>query len=300
VTTELAVISGKGGTGKTSLTASFAVLADRPILADCDVDAPDLHLLLAPEVRRSHAFRGGAKATVDPGRCSGCGTCSMLCRFDGPREILTGQDAGAYGIDPFACEGCGVCARFCPENAITLEDRVGGTWAVSDTRRGPMVHARLRPGAENSGRLVSIIRREAQDLARVGDRSLILIDGPPGVGCPLIASVTGATLVLLVTEPTISGRHDLWRALSLANHFAIPAAVCVNKWDLNPQITEQIEREAERRGAHLAGRVRYDPAVTLAQIHTRTIVEDGGPAAEDVHRTWARLQAWGSIAAENR
>lgn len=286
---EIVVISGKGGTGKTSLTASFALLADRPVVADCDVDAADLHLVLAPTVAERHEFRAGHEAVIREADCLGCGLCIEECRFDAVRRSATAGGRVTYFVDPTACEGCGVCVRFCPEHAIAFPERRSGEWMVSATRSGPMVHARLATAAGNSGKLVSEVRQEARRIAEVEDRSLVLVDGPPGVGCPVIASVTGASLVLAVTEPTVSGEHDLERVLSLARHFGVPSAVCVNKWDLDPGMADRIERLAEKAGARLAGRVRYDRGVTAAQMAQRAVVETETPSAEDVRRVWERL-----------
>lgn len=282
---ELVVISGKGGTGKTSVTAALAVLAGKAVVADCDVDAADLHLVLSPRVRERHEFRSGREAVIRREDCSGCGNCLKLCRFG---AVKTGA-AGAYSIDPVSCEGCGVCVRFCPERAIDFPERLCGEWMISDTRCGPMVHARLSAAAENSGKLVSTVRREARRVAGEEGRSLIVVDGPPGIGCPVIASLTGASLALAVTEPTLSGEHDLKRVLSLAKHFGIPAAVCVNKWDLNPEMADRIEKKARRAGARPAARIRYDPAVTRAQLLGKAVVETEAPAAEDIRALWAGL-----------
>jgi MinD superfamily P-loop ATPase len=325
----LVVISGKGGTGKTSLVASFAVLADRPVIADCDVDAADLHLVLSPLVKERHEFQSGHEAVIRQAECTGCGTCLAHCRFGAVlalaseeawrtsgrtrmncascaycerscelrtkaviseiRESLGLTRPADYVIDPFACEGCGVCVRFCPEKAIDLPERLSGEWMVSETRCGPMVHARLGVAAENSGKLVSLVRREARAIAEAEKRPLIIVDGPPGIGRPVIASVTGATLVLAVTEPTVAGEHDLERVLSLTRHFDIPAAVCVNKWDLNVEMTERIEEKACRAGARIVGRIRYDRAVTLAQMRERAVVETEAACAEDIRHVWNEL-----------
>ena len=281
---ELVVISGKGGTGKTSLAASFAVLADRPVIADCDVDAADLHLVLSPRVKERHEFRSGHNAVIRQDDCTGCGDCLAHCRFG-----AVVQYPATYTVDPFACEGCGVCVRFCPTQAIDFPERLSGEWMVSETRCGPMVHARLGVAAENSGKLVSIVRREARRIAEAENHPLVIVDGPPGIGCPVIASVTGATLVLAVTEPTVSGEHDLERVLSLTRHFDIPAAVCVNKWDLNAEMTERIEDRTRKAGARIAGRIRYDRAVTLAQMQARAVVETEAPCVEDIQRVWNGL-----------
>ncbi|MBN1442072.1 MAG: ATP-binding protein [Planctomycetes bacterium] len=286
---ELVVISGKGGTGKTSVTASFAVLADRPVIADCDVDAADLHLVLSPRTRERHPFRSGREAVIRPGDCIGCGACLAHCRYDAVIRRGGGAGEAVFTIDPVACEGCGVCVRFCPAKAIDFPERLCGEWMVSDTRCGPMVHARLGVAAENSGKLVSTVRREARRIAEEGDHPLVVVDGPPGIGCPVIASVTGASLVVVVTEPTVSGEHDLERVLSLARHFEIPAAVCVNKWDLNPEMTARIEERAERAGARVVGRIRYDGSVTRAQMEERAVVEIEADCAADIRRIWNEL-----------
>jgi MinD superfamily P-loop ATPase len=286
---ELVVISGKGGTGKTSVTASFAMLAGRSVIADCDVDAADLHLILSPRVKERHDFRSGNEAVIRQEDCTGCGACLSNCRFDAVRRNGDSAEKAIFYIDPVSCEGCGVCVRFCPQQAIDFPERPCGEWMVSETRCGPMVHARLNVAAENSGKLVSTVRREARRIAGEENRSLILVDGPPGIGCPVIASVTGATQVLIVTEPTVSGEHDLERVLSLARHFNIPAAVCVNKWDLNGGMTERIEKKAAEAGARITGRIRYDPSVTSAQMQEKAVVETTSPCAEDIRNIWNEL-----------
>lgn len=282
---ELVVISGKGGTGKTSLAASLVVLADRVVVADCDVDAADLHLVLSPQVKEKNYFRSGREAIIREADCNGCGICQQHCRFDAVK--LNGDEK--YTIDPLACEGCGVCVHFCPEKAIDFPECLCGEWMVSDTRCGPMVHARLGAGAENSGKLVSTVRREARSIAQQNDHSLLIVDGPPGIGCPVIASVTGASEILVVTEPSVSGEHDLERVLGLARHFGIPAAVCVNKWDINEEMTERIEAGARQVGAQVVGRIRYDPGVTAAQMQGLAVVETDTPAAEDIRQIWNQL-----------
>jgi MinD superfamily P-loop ATPase len=330
---ELVVISGKGGTGKTSLAASFAVLAGNAVVADCDVDAADLPLVLAPEIRRREEFRSGHEAVIRQADCVRCGACATYCRFNaveqysgennaaaprGPHsackgcefchrscsvrnyEILRemweasgGNGQPVFAIDPLACEGCGVCVRLCPVHAIDFVERTCGEWFVSDTRCGPLVHARLGAAAENSGKLVSLVRAQARDAAKAAGRELVIIDGAPGIGCPVIASLTGATAALIVTEPTVSGQHDLERVAGVARHFRVPAWVCVNKWDLNPEMAENIEAAARQQGMRVAGRVRYDKAVTAAQVAARTIVEfttEG--VASDVRAVWQELDRY--------
>jgi MinD superfamily P-loop ATPase len=287
---ELVIISGKGGTGKTSITASLAVLADKAVLADCDVDAADLHLVLTPEVENTHTFTSGREAVIRQEDCDSCGTCLQNCRFGGIVQEKGDNGKARFLVDEAHCEGCGVCVHFCPAQAIDFPERICGEWYVSRTRKGPMVHARLGIGAENSGKLVSTVRREAAQIARNKDFPLIVVDGPPGIGCPVIASVTGASLVLVVTEPTLSGEHDLERVLKLTGHFGIPTAVCVNKWDLNLEMTEQIEARAKDANADVAGRVRYDRSVTLAQIQEKAVVEIESSSGEDIKDLWNNLR----------
>jgi len=285
---ELAVVSGKGGTGKTSIVASFAALAGDKVLADCDVDAPDLHLVLAPQVEQSGDFSSSKVARIETEKCAGCGKCAEVCQFDailddGPANEVV---AKTYRVDPIRCEGCSVCVHFCPADAMAFEDTVSGQWFVSGTRYGPMVHARLGVAAENSGKLVTLVRNKARDSAREQGLGLIIADGAPGIGCPVIASIAGATLVLIVTEPTLSGRHDLERAWELTKVFGARAAVCINKHDLNPEVASAIEVSAAEEGLPVLGRVRYDAAVTNAQTAGVSVVEYGGAAAEDIHALW--------------
>jgi MinD superfamily P-loop ATPase len=288
---ELVVISGKGGTGKTSVVAAFASLASREVLADCDVDAADLHLILQPEIRSRHEFRSGHEACIDQKACSRCGSCLSRCRFDAIRWA-NADGSIVYSVDPVACEGCGVCVDVCPAKAIRFPERVAGEWFISDTRHGPLVHARLGIAAENSGKLVSIVRQQARQLAEEQNRELVLVDGPPGIGCPVIASITGSSLVLIITEPTLSGQHDLQRVVELARHFRIPGVICVNKWDLNPAMSDTIEAAASDMGLEPAGRIRYDRAVTAAQVAGKTVLEyssDG--VAQDIKHLWANVES---------
>lgn len=292
---ELVVISGKGGTGKTSLVASFAALAGNAVLADCDVDAADLHLIMDPTITKREDFWCGHEAVIRQKDCIQCGACLARCRFDAVR--MTGADSGGplFSIQPNACEGCGVCVWSCPVKAIDFPERFSGEWMVSDTRHGPMVHARLVPGGENSGKLVSKVKETARTLAASYEADFLLVDGPPGVGCAVIASISGASRVLIVTEPTLSGEHDMARVLELTRHFHIPTAVCVNKWDLNAEMTERIEAVAHRAGAALAGRVRYDRGVTTALLQGRAVVEvDKGPLAAEIRAVWNKVSQFES------
>ena len=331
---ELVVISGKGGTGKTSIVGALAALASgSAVLADCDVDAADLHLLFEPETVERHTFSHGHEAVIDPDRCTGCGACIRLCRFGAimsedmqgkpdpsSNEIGVGSSAcrdcsycvrscparmnadvaamlsssvgssrrPALRVDPIACEGCGVCVWFCPADAIELRPTVCGEWMVSRTRHGWLVHACLGIAAENSGKLVTTVRQAARALAEREGKELILVDGSPGVGCPVIASISGADAALVVTEPTVSGRHDLARVAKLLRHFDIRGLLCVNKADLNPELAETIGAEAEQLGLAPVGCVEYLPEFTRAQQMGLSVVEldDAGPAGQQVRGVW--------------
>jgi len=274
---EIVVISGKGGTGKTSITSCFAALAKNSVFADCDVDAADLHLILSPDIKEKNDFISGHLAEIDESKCTGCGKCFELCRFDAVKKV-----GDKFEIEESLCEGCGVCVHFCPEKAIDFPDRNCGKWFISDTRHGPMVHAKLGIGAENSGRLVSLVRKEAREIAVKRNSEYLIVDGPPGIGCPVIASLTGSDAVVAVTEPTISGKHDFERVAKLAAHFGISLFVIVNKWDINPEMTEEIEKVAKGGGAKVLGRIRYDKKVTEAQISGISVVETGDLNSEIV------------------
>jgi len=291
---ELVVISGKGGTGKTSVVAAFAALAGGAVFADCDVDAADLHLVLSPEIGFEHEFSGGNRAVIDPEACTACGRCAEVCRF---AAVLGGADSG-YWIDSIACEGCELCRRVCPTGAIHMEPVVNGAWMVSETRFGPLVHARLGVAEDNSGKLVTLVRNEARKMVEDRGFPLIIVDGSPGIGCPVIASLAGADLVLAVTEPTVSGRHDLDRVLQVVRQFSLPFAVCINKADLNPELGAQIAAEASAAGAVFVATVDYDPAVTLAQLAGTDVVNYGGRAAAEIVKLWEAVSATLSLSLE--
>ena len=280
---ELVILSGKGGTGKTSLTASFATLAENGLLCDADVDAADLHLLMQPEVIETSDFQGGGVAVIDPDRCTQCGICADMCRWS-----AIGPD---FKVDDIACEGCGVCVDFCPERAIDFPTKTCGQWFVSRTRFGPMVHARLGIAEENSGKLVTLVRQQAKTLAEKENRALIITDGPPGVGCPVIASVGGASSALIVAEPTVSGIHDMARAIDLCRHFKVPVLVCINKFDLNQKNTEAIEKMAAENEVPVVGRIPFDPAFTRAMVQGKTLLEfdKDAVAGEPIRRVWAKI-----------
>lgn len=284
---EILILSGKGGTGKTTLTGSLAVLLGRKVIADCDVDAADLHLILAPRIEEVHEFWCGVKAEVDQERCTGCGTCQEVCRFD---AVELGETSR---IDGFSCEGCGVCAAFCPEEAIALKDNLSGSWFRSTTDHGPMIHAQLHIGEENSGKLVAQVKREARKLAEDTGVQWILVDGPPGIGCPVIASLSGTDLVLAVTEPTRSGLHDLERVIDLAGHFKVPVTACINKWDLNQEMSDDIEKALEEKGVPLVGKIPFDQAVVESIVAGRPLVGySSGPAAQAIRAVADKLDRW--------
>jgi MinD superfamily P-loop ATPase len=280
---ELVIISGKGGTGKTSLVAAFASLARNKVLCDADVDAADLHLIMSPRETVRHDFQSGHEAIIDPDRCTRCGLCRDLCRWGAVRPDFV--------VDPVDCEGCGVCVHFCPEGAIDFPVKTCGEWFISETRFGPMVHARLGIAEENSGKLVTLVRQEARKLSETQSRELILTDGPPGVGCPVIASLGGASAALIVTEPTVSGRHDMERVGQLADFFKVPVMITVNKADLNPESSRDIQKYSEEKGYRFLGEIPFDPVFTKAMVSGRTILEhDPRSAAGDAIATiWERI-----------
>ncbi len=277
---QVTVISGKGGTGKTSLIGGFAALAQNAVIADCDVDAPNLHLLLDPKTQEKKKFIGLKEAVIDEEKCIKCKKCYETCKFHAIRENLT--------VDSLQCEGCGVCAYVCPVDAVTLRKRDSGVVYTGKTRFGPMVHAQLTIGEEASGKLVTMVRNTAKEVAEKTGRDLILIDGSPGIGCPVIASLTGTDLVLIVTEPTLSGIHDLERVYGVAVHFGIPAVVCINKYDINEQNTAKIEQICRGNGIDLVGKVPYDPSFTAAMIGEKTIIEYNNNAT--VRKMWKKIQ----------
>ena len=280
---ELVVISGKGGTGKTSIMAAFASLAKNKVLCDADVDAADLHLLTDPEIKKLYDFQGGGIAVIDPDKCTQCGLCRELCRW----EAISEQ----FEVDSIECEGCGVCVDFCPEQAIEFPLSTCGQWFISDTRFGPMVHARLGIAEENSGKLVTLIRQEAKKLAEKNKLDLIITDGPPGVGCPVIASIGGATALLIVTEPTVSGLHDMERVAQLADHFKVPAMVCVNKFDLNTDQTQAIEKLAKEKNMAVLERIPFDPIFTKSMVQGKTIFEYNteSTVGQAVKQLWRKI-----------
>jgi len=278
---EIVVLSGKGGTGKTSIVGSFAAVARSKVLADCDVDAADLHLLLSPALKEENEFWSGQTAFIDRKLCTRCGTCEAVCHF----EAIKGVE-----VDPLSCEGCGFCSHVCPEHCIKMRENMAGHWFISETRYGPLVHARLGIAEENSGKLVTVVRQNARLIAEKEGLKYVITDGPPGIGCPVISSLSGAKLALLVTEPTLSGIHDLERVLELCRHFGVPALVCINKYDINEENTREIERFCLGQGVEVVSKIPLDNVVTEALVQGLPVVEYcDGEVAQEVERLWHRV-----------
>jgi MinD superfamily P-loop ATPase len=281
---QLTIVSGKGGTGKTTMAAAFATLAENKVMVDCDVDAADLHLLLRPRVLKQQKYYGGRSPHVDSDKCTQCGLCSEVCRFNA-------IDNGI--VDYVSCEGCGFCSHICPESAIMMEEAFSGDWFVSETPYGPFVHARLGIGEENSGKLVTVVRKQATEIAKEKHLNLVLIDGPPGIGCPVTASLTGVDLMLAITEPTLSGIHDLERILKLAEHFKIPSAVCINKFDINSENTDRIVAYCEKNGSKIIGKIPYEPKVVEALVSRKTVMEYPCNGVEGILRgMWEEVETF--------
>ena len=278
---QIVVISGKGGTGKSVITASFASLAKNKVMADCDVDAADLYLLLHPVVKETHQFSGGKTAFIEESRCSQCGECQEVCRFEAIDN---------YVVDPISCEGCGICFYICPEKAIKMVDNLSGKWFVSETKYGPFVHAKLGIAEDNSGKLVTLVRQNAKLIAEKEKRDFVIIDGPPGIGCPVIASLSGVDIALIVTEPTLSGIHDLERVAGVAHHFGIKGAVCINKYDLNLIMTQRIEEYCRNNNIELVGKIPFDISVTEALVRGLPIVEySNNQVTNEIKNLWEKI-----------
>ena len=283
---EILIISGKGGTGKTSLTAAFAHISGSKIICDLDVDTPDLHLLLQPDHEKEVEFHAGNEAKIDPAGCVSCGICEDMCRYN-----AIYQENETFVVDPIRCEGCKVCVTFCPEQTISFPEKHCGTWYVSSTRFGIMVHAQLFPGEENSGRLVSLLKNEAKKLAKEKNIDYILSDGAPGIGCPVISSLSGTNFVVLVTEPTPSGRHDLERVAALCKYFRLRAGVIVNKADLNVDETENIEQFCREKEYPLLAKLPHDSLVTEAMIKGVAVTELGESAiGTEIRQAWQQIE----------
>ncbi len=279
---ELIVLSGKGGTGKTSIVASLASLSGKKVMVDCDVDASDLHLILKPEIKKSEKFTGGLVPELIKEKCTDCKKCIEYCRFNAISDDID--------FSMIECEGCGLCSYFCPEEAIQLKDKVSGEWYISDTRYGPMVHAKLGIAESNSGKLVTQVRKAAKAIAQEKGCDLIIGDGSPGIGCPVIASITGATMLLIVVEPSVSGIHDMKRVHELANHFKLKSMLCINKYDLSNNNTKEIENYCEKSGVEIGAKIPYDIDFTKAQIAEKSIVEySDGTASNEIKKMWDRI-----------
>ncbi len=280
---QLTIISGKGGTGKTSITAAFASLVKNSVFADCDVDAADLHIILKPKIKKTINFHGLKTASVNKDICTYCKKCYEFCKFNAiSKDIVVNKDM---------CEGCGVCSYVCPVDAIKMIDRESGFVYISDTRFGPMSHAFLKTAEEASGKLVTLVRNNAKDIAEEMNMDLILIDGPPGIGCPVIASITGVDLVLIVTEPTLSGIHDLNRIYDVTHHFRIPAVVCINKYDINLENLKQIEDHCKKNNISIVGKLSYDNSITRAMVDEKTIFEySNGNLCDDIKKMWEKIE----------
>jgi len=280
---QLTVISGKGGTGKTTITAAFATLSDSHVIADCDVDAADLHLILHPTTEKSEEFYGGKIAVIDSDKCQQCDECIKVCRFDAIED---------YVVDPISCEGCGVCVQACSEGAISMEKHMNGHWFISKTRSGYMTHAKLGIAEENSGKLVTLVRQQAKVIAERDNKEYVIIDGPPGIGCPVIAAISGVDLLLAVTEPTLSGIHDLERVVGVAKHFNVPVTVCINKYDINTENASKIEEFCLKNDLEVAGKVLYDPGVTKAMVNKQSVIEyPCGEVTEEITRIWEKVDS---------
>ena len=279
---QLTILSGKGGTGKTTITASFVTLAKNVVVADCDVDAPDLHMLLHPEVTDTQEFKGLDMAVIDEKKCTKCNLCKERCAFGAVNSKLN--------IDAITCEGCGVCAFVCPANAIIMSKRVSGEAYISSTKYASMSHAILYPGESNSGKLVTLVRQNAKLWAKRENSDLIIIDGSPGIGCPVIASIAGVDAALVVTEPTMSGIHDLERVLQLLDHFKVVPFVCVNMYDINRENTERILGFCRKNSVELVGRISFSPKVTEAMVNGKTILEYSPKSivSKEITQMWER------------
>jgi MinD superfamily P-loop ATPase len=297
---QLVILSGKGGTGKTSVAAAFAHLAAageppvRAVLADADVDAANLELVLAPQTLETHEFIGGPVALIDPQKCQGCGICAQVCRFDAISPCHPVTVSPCHYVDPIACEGCAACVYQCPEQAIHMAPQLAGHWFRSDSRYGPLFHAALRPAQENSGKLVTLVKQQARLLALDEGYDAVLVDGPPGIGCPVISAAAGADLALIVAEPTAAGIHDMERVLATVAHFRVPALVCINKADIYPAGTAQIEAYCQERNIEVVGHIPFDATVTEAMVQGQpvTAFSPAAPASQALIAVWQRIAGW--------
>jgi MinD superfamily P-loop ATPase len=280
---QIVIISGKGGTGKTVIAGAFAALAKNKVMADCDVDAADLHLLLQPNIKERHEFKSGQTAIIDKKICQQCGKCIVACRFNAISQNFI--------VDPISCEGCAFCSHICPVDAIKMEESISGEWFISETRFGPMVHAKLGIAEENSGKLVSLVRKQAKELAEKNNYDWVIIDGAPGIGCPVIASLSGIDCALVVTEPTLSGLHDAIRVIDLAKHFGVAVKLLINKYDLNTEMSDEIEKYCDKNGISLIGKIEFDKSVVEAMVEGKTILEyKDTKIKKEIIKIWEILQ----------
>jgi MinD superfamily P-loop ATPase len=288
---QLVILSGKGGTGKTSVAAAFAHLAAtstlplKAVLADADVDAANLELVLHPRLLEEHEFVGGSVAVINPDLCSGCAVCAQVCRFD---AISAAAMPASYSVDPIACDGCAACVYQCPDQAIHMEPEVAGRWFRSQTPYGPLFHAELRPAQENSGKLVTLVKQQARLLALDDGYQAVIVDGPPGIGCPVISAASGADLAVIVTEPTAAGIHDMERVLETTRHFRVSSLVCINKADLYVEGTAEIESYCLAQGIEIIGRIPFDSAVTQAIVNGQpvTAYAPSAPVSRALAEIW--------------
>ncbi len=310
---QLVILSGKGGTGKTSIAAAFAHLAsqnglaDKVILADADVDAANLELVLQPRLLEQQDFKGGKVAVIDQETCASCGDCQAVCRFDAifphpqpfsqgakgapPSPLGRGVGGEGYRVDPIACDGCAACVYQCPTQSITMQEQIAGKFYFSESRYGPLYHARLFPGQENSGKLVTLVKQRARLQALNEGRELVIVDGPPGIGCPVISAVSGASLALIVAEPTVAGVHDMRRVLQTVQHFGVRAMVAINKADVYPAGTEEIESFCRGNGIETVGRIPFDLTVASAMVAGEAVTAYRPEAAVSVaiRQVWERV-----------
>ena len=286
---QLVILSGKGGTGKTTVAAALAHLASQElpiVLTDADVDAANLELVLDPTKQEEHDFMGGKVAVIDPEKCTACGICADVGRFD---AALPGDEA--HWIDPVACEGCASCFYQCPAEAIQMEEQQAGLWFRSDTRFGPLFHAPLFAAQENSGKLVTLVKQQARLRGLDTGAALVLVDGPPGIGCPVISASAGMDLALHVVEPTVSGVHDLERIMGTTDHFSVPSLVLINKADINPARAGEIAAFCAGQGVEVVGRIPYDDVVTEAMVQGRPVTDyTDGSVTEALQRMWSRVK----------
>jgi MinD superfamily P-loop ATPase len=292
---QLVILSGKGGTGKTTVAAALAHLASQElpiVLADADVDAANLELVLEPNKLEEHDFWSGKRAVIDPEMCTACGICETVCRFDAIRPPTETPFSYAYQVDALSCEGCASCFYQCPEDAIRMEEQRAGLWFRSDSRFGTLFHAHLFAGQENSGKLVTLVKQQGRLLASDTGAELLIVDGPPGIGCPVISASAGADIALLVVEPTVSGVHDLERILSTTEHFGVPALVAINKADLNEKRSDQVTAFCAERGIEVVGKIPYNTVVTEAMVHGQPVTAyTDGPVSAALRQVWGRVKA---------